>query len=74
MSDYHVNIFWSEEDGSYVADIPDLPHCSAFGSTPQEALDEVLVAKRAWLETARERGLPIPQPKYRPEPTATIEA
>ena len=70
MSDYHVNIFWSEEDGCYVADIPDLVFCSAFGDTPEEALAEVLVAKQAWLEAARERGLPIPEPKYRAEPAA----
>lgn len=68
MSDYHVNIFWSEEDGCYVADIPDLDACSAFGETPQEALAEVLEAKRAWLEVARERGMPIPPPTYRPAP------
>ena len=49
MSDHHVNIFWREEDGCYVADIPDLVYCSAFGDTPQEALAEVLVAKQAWL-------------------------
>jgi predicted RNase H-like HicB family nuclease len=70
MSDYHVNIFWSDEDRAYVADIPDLEHCSAFGSTPQEALEEVLVAKQAWLETARERGVPIPEPRYRAEAVA----
>jgi len=68
MSDYHLNIFWSDEDGCYVADIPDLDACSAFGETPQEALAEVLEAKRAWLEVARERGLPIPAPMYRAVP------
>lgn len=68
MSDYHVNIFWSDEDGCYVADIPDLDACSAFGETPQEALAEVLEAKRAWLEVARERGAQIPVPTYRPAP------
>lgn len=68
MSDYHVNIFWSDEDACYVADIPDLDSCSAFGETPQEALAEVLEAKRAWLEVARERGLPVPEPAYRPAP------
>ncbi len=66
MKDYHINIFWSEEDGSYVADIPDLKFCSAFGDTPQEALAEVLVAKEGWLEVAREDGEPIPTPRYRP--------
>ena len=65
-SDYHINIFYSEEDEGYIADIPDLWPCSAFGSTPDEALKEVLIAKEGWLELAREKGLPIPDPKYRP--------
>ncbi len=66
MADYHINVFWSEEDGCYVADIPDLAFCSAFGDTPEEALRQVLQAKAAWLESARERGDPIPEPRYRP--------
>ncbi len=63
---YHINIFYSEEDGGYIADIPDLRGCSAFGLTPQEALREVEKAKEAWLETARRAGKPIPPPRYRP--------
>lgn len=47
MSDYHINMFWSDEDQAWVADIPDLQHCCAFGATPQDALAEVLVAKTA---------------------------
>jgi len=66
MRDYHINIFYSEEDEAYIADIPDLKYCSAHGATPQEALTQVLVAKEAWLEVARAEGLPIPEPKYRP--------
>ena len=66
MTDYHINIFYSEEDGGYVADIPDLEYCSAFGETPAQALAEVERAKAAWLETAREIGKPIPPPRYRP--------
>jgi predicted RNase H-like HicB family nuclease len=66
MKDYHINVFYSEEDGGYIADIPDLIHCSAFGKTPKEALDEVLKAKAAWLEAARAAGKPIPAPRYRP--------
>jgi predicted RNase H-like HicB family nuclease len=66
MSDYHINVFWSEEDHSWVADIPDLQHCSAFGDTPQEALEEVLQAKQTWLESARAHGDPVPEPRYRP--------
>ncbi len=64
--DYHINIFYSEEDGGYIADIPDLEACSAFGDTPAEALAEVEKAKRAWLEVARAEGKPIPKPRYRP--------
>ena len=64
--DYHINIFYSDEDQCYVADIPDLKYCSAFGETPQEALAEVLVAKEMWLEVAREDGSPLPTPRYRP--------
>jgi len=64
--DYHINIYYSEEDGGYIADIPDLESCSAFGKTPQEALEQVQIAKSAWLETARELGRPIPRPKYKP--------
>lgn len=66
MSDYHINVFYSHEDGGYVADIPDLDACSAFGATPQEALSEVLRAKEAWLAASRKRGLPVPEPRYRP--------
>jgi len=66
LKDYHINIFWSEEDGGYIADVPDLEACSAFGSTPEEALHEVQVAKAAWLEAAKSSGKPIPNPRYRP--------
>lgn len=66
MGDYHVNVFWSDEDDCYVADIPDLRYCSAFGDSAEQALHEVLQAKQAWLETARAEGRPIPSPKYRP--------
>jgi predicted RNase H-like HicB family nuclease len=66
MSDYHINVFYSEEDGGYIADIPDLKSCAAFGSTPEAALREVMLAKEAWLETARARHKEIPEPRYRP--------
>lgn len=66
QTDYHINIFYSVEDEAYIADIPDLKYCSAHGDTPQEALAEVLIAKEAWLEAARDNGRPIPQPRYRP--------
>ena len=66
MKDYHVNIFYSEEDEGYIADIPDLKACSAFGETPNEALAEVLKAKKSWLAAAEANGKPIPPPEYRP--------
>ena len=66
MKEYHINIFYSEEDEGYIADIPDLAACSAYGATPEEALREVSVAKQAWLESARSEGKPIPEPRYRP--------
>ena len=66
MKDYHINIFHSEADGGYVADIPDLEACSAFGETTEEALRQVEIAKAAWLEAARAEGKPIPPPRYRP--------
>jgi predicted RNase H-like HicB family nuclease len=66
MADYHINIFYSEEDGGYIADIPDLESCSAFGDTPEIALAEVERAKTAWLAAAQDSGRPIPPPRYRP--------
>jgi predicted RNase H-like HicB family nuclease len=64
MKDYLINIFYSEEDEGYIADIPELPFCSAFGNTPSEALAELEIAKAAWLEVARATGKPIPEPKH----------
>ena len=66
MKDYHVNVFYSDEDGGYIADIPDLECCSAFGGTPLEALREVEKAKAAWLAAAKAARKPIPKPRYRP--------
>lgn len=66
MHKYHINIFYSEDDGGYIADVPDLRYCSAHGQTPAGALVEVEKAIEAWLESARESGKPIPRPEYRP--------
>ena len=66
MENYFISIFYSEEDEGFIADIPDLRFCSAFGETPEEALREVQIAKEAWLEAARKSGKPIPKPIYRP--------
>jgi predicted RNase H-like HicB family nuclease len=66
MTDYLILVFWSDEDQAYIADIPDLKTCSAWGDTPEEALREVLVAKEAWLEVARAHGKPILEPRLTP--------
>jgi predicted RNase H-like HicB family nuclease len=66
MKDYHVNVFYSDADGGYIADIPDLRYCSAFGETPAEALEEVEKAKRAWLAAAKAARKPVLKPRYRP--------
>lgn len=66
MNDYHINIFYSSADDGYIADIPDLIACSAFGPTPAAALAELELAKAAWLAVARETGKPVPPPRYRP--------
>ena len=73
MSDHHINIFYSNEDGGYIADIPDLDACSAFGTTPEKALAAVEIAKGAWLAAARDVGRPIPEPRYRPAIYQTIK-
>jgi predicted RNase H-like HicB family nuclease len=62
---YHINVFWSDEDGLWIADVPDLRFCSAHGATPSEATDEVRVAIELWLETAKQEGVPIPVARYR---------
>ena len=65
MSEYHINLFYSDEDRCWIADIPDL-RCSAFGDTPEDALAAITTARKLWIETANESGKPIPAPRYRP--------
>ncbi len=64
-SKYEIVIFWSEEDQAYVAEVPELPGCMADGKTYQEALANAEQIIQEWLETAKELGRPIPQPKGR---------
>jgi len=66
MNRYHINIFYSDEDGGYIADVPDLKFCSAFGKTPSKALKDVQLVKKAWLATAKKLGKRIPKGRYRP--------
>ena len=63
---YHINVFYSPEDEGWIANIPDLGYCSAFGQTPDEAVREVMVAQEAWLESCRKHNDPIPEPRYSP--------
>ncbi len=63
MPAYPINVFWNDEDQAWVADVPDLPYCSALGDTPHEAVAEVEVAVRAWLDAAKASGRQVPQPK-----------
>ncbi len=68
MPHYHVNIFWSDRDGCWIADVPDLKYCSAHGATVAEAAHEIEIAMEIWLESAVEHGDTIPEPRYRPAP------
>ena len=63
---YPIVIFWSDADEAYIADVPDLGSCSAHGDTPEEALCEILIARRLWLESACEHGTPLPDPRDSP--------
>ena len=65
MEKYEVIIYWSDEDGNFVADVPELPGCMADGATREEALANAQVVIREWVETAKELGRLIPEPKGR---------
>lgn len=65
MSRYEVIIYWSEEDKSFLAEVPELPGCMADGATYQEALANAEVIIQEWIETAWELQRPIPEPKGR---------
>lgn len=62
---YRIEVFWSDEDGVWIADVPDLPMCSAHGSAPHEAVAEVEQAIGAWLDAARATGRRVPEPSSR---------
>ncbi len=66
MKDYHINIFYSEEDEGYIADIPDLDCCSAFGNTPEEALAEVEKAKASLVRCGSRVGQAHSRPSIGP--------
>ncbi len=65
MLHYQINIYWSQEDNAYLAEVPELPGCMADGETYQAALENVQIIMQEWIDTARELGreIPIPQAK-----------
>ncbi len=65
MIRYEVILYWSDEDSAFIAEVPELPGCMADGQTYHEALENVEVTIQEWIDTARELGRPIPQPKGR---------
>ena len=65
MTKYEIILYWSSEDEAFIAEVPELPGCAADGATRQEALANVEVIISEWLDTARELGRPIPEPKGR---------
>jgi predicted RNase H-like HicB family nuclease len=65
MNKYEVIIYWSQEDEAFVAEVPELPGCAAHGPTQEAALASAQEAIGLWIETAREFGDPIPEPKGR---------
>ncbi len=62
---YEIIIWWSIEDDAYIAEVPELPGCSAHGETYEEAIREIQEAMGLWIDTAKEFGLTIPEPKGR---------
>lgn len=73
MEDYHINIFYNSNNGAYIADIPDLQDCLAFGLSPIIALHEVLILKDLWIKSAKAEGKHIPKPTYKPSIYELIE-
>jgi len=65
MHKYETIIYWSDEDQAFVAEIPELPGCMAHGTSQEEALANAKEAMQLWLDTAKEFGDPIPEPKGR---------
>jgi predicted RNase H-like HicB family nuclease len=65
MTKYEIILYWSEEDGAFIAEVPELPGCAADGQNRQEALTNAEIVIQEWIETAREMGRAIPEPKGR---------
>lgn len=60
---YEIILYWSAEDEAYIAEVPELAGCAADGSSYEEAIENVQVVIDEWIDTARELGRPIPEPK-----------
>ena len=65
MNKFEIILYWSDDDQAFIAEVPELPGCAADGSTRQEALANAEIVISEWLETARELGRPIPEPRGR---------
>jgi predicted RNase H-like HicB family nuclease len=66
MTKYEIILYWSAEDEAFIAEVPELAGCAADGATRQEALANAELVMAEWLETAKELGRPIPEPRERP--------
>ena len=62
---YEIIIYWSEQDGHYIAEVPELPGCMADGETLEETLSMAQEVMRLWIETATDSSAPVPEPKGR---------
>jgi len=65
MIKYEVIIYWSEDDEAFIAEVPELPGCAADGATHRDALENIEVVVKEWIETATDLGRPIPEPRGR---------
>jgi predicted RNase H-like HicB family nuclease len=65
MMQYEITVWWSEEDATFVAEIPELPGCSAHGPTEAEAIANVKDAAALWIDVAKAAGDPVPLPRRR---------
>jgi len=62
---YEIILYWSKKDGAFIAEVPELAGCASDGSTYREALENVEIVIREWIETATELGRPLPEPRCR---------
>ncbi len=65
QSKYEMIVYWSEEDGAFIVEIPELPGCMADGATHQEAVSNAEIVIEEWIDAAKSDGRPIPEPKGR---------